>query len=65
MKHGPYSLCSGLLAVFLLGGALEAVEKIAPQPVSGKVSWVYSYEEGQAEARRTGKPMFIVFRCER
>ena len=38
---------------------------IAPVPVTGKIQWVYSYAEGQQLARKTGKPMFVVFRCER
>lgn len=35
------------------------------QEVSGKIDWVYDYEQGQRLSRRTGKPMFVVFRCER
>ena len=38
---------------------------IAPVPVTGNIQWVYSYAEGQQLARKTGKPMFVVFRCER
>ena len=37
-----------------------AVEKI-----DGLVNWVYDYEQGRQLAKRTGKPMFVVFRCER
>ena len=40
-------------------------EKIPPNPVDGKIQWVYSYEDGKQQARRTGKPLFVVFRCER
>jgi hypothetical protein len=65
MKHGQSAWCPGLVAAFLLGGSLEAVEKIPPQPLDGKIRWVYDYDEGQAEARRTGRPMFVVVRCER
>jgi hypothetical protein len=42
-----------------------AGEKPAPQPVGGTVQWVYEYEEGKKLSRETGKPMFVVFRCER
>jgi hypothetical protein len=40
-------------------------ERIPPQPVSGLFPWVYDYAEGKEEARKSGKPMFVVFRCER
>lgn len=40
-------------------------EKIAVQKVDGKIEWIYSYQEGKQQARRTGKPLFVVFRCER
>ena len=39
--------------------------EIAPVPVTGKVEWVYDYAEGKELARSNGKPMFVVFRCER
>ena len=38
---------------------------IKPTPVTGKIEWVYNYAEGQKLARETGKPLFVVFRCER
>jgi hypothetical protein len=40
-------------------------DEIPPQKVDGGIAWVYSYAEGQRQARLTGKPMFVVFRCER
>jgi len=46
------------------GIALQAAD-IVPQAVDGKIHWVYTYEEGQKLARETGKPLFVVFRCER
>ena len=39
--------------------------KITPQPVGGKIKWVYDYEEGQKLAREANKLLFVVFRCER
>ena len=42
-----------------------ASEKPEPQPVGGKINWVYNYEEGRKLSRETGRPMFVVFRCER
>jgi hypothetical protein len=38
---------------------------IPPQVVNGKIEWVYRYEEGKRIAHESGKPMFVVFRCER
>tara|TARA_B100000686_G_scaffold77985_1_gene83992 strand:+ start:525 stop:743 length:219 start_codon:yes stop_codon:yes gene_type:complete len=40
-------------------------EKIAVQKVDGKIEWIYSYQAGKQQARQTGKPLFVVFRCER
>jgi len=45
--------------------ALVGAAEIAPVPVSGKVKWIYDYAEGKELARSNGKPMFVVFRCER
>ena len=39
-------------------------EKVAVQKVDGKIEWVYSYQTGKQQARQTGKPLFVVFRCE-
>jgi hypothetical protein len=50
-------------AAALPSGASAAV--IQPVPETGKIQWVYSYSEGQKLARETGKPLFVVFRCER
>jgi len=58
-----------LLSWTCLAGAvlpgLAAETSIKPVPVTGKIQWVFSYAEGQKLARETGKPMFVVFRCER
>ena len=40
-------------------------EVVTRQPIDGTIDWVYSYQEGQQRARQTGKPLFVVFRCER
>jgi hypothetical protein len=34
----------------------------AAAPVSGSVAWMSDYEAARAEARRTGKPLFVAFR---
>ncbi len=49
---------------FCLTGSAFGVD-IKPDPVSGKIDWIYDYEDGQAAALKTGKPIFVVFRCER
>ena len=54
-----------MLAVMCLARPVSGQEKIPPLPVSGKITWVYDYAEGKAAARQSGKPMFVVFRCER
>jgi hypothetical protein len=46
-------------------GAAAAQEQIEPQAVSGRIDWIYDYTAGQEQARQTGKPLFVVFRCER
>ena len=50
---------------FITLARAEKLEVPAPTPVSGKISWVYDYEEGKQLSKETGKPMFVVFRCER
>lgn len=57
------------LGTFVLAGGLAAattnLEKPKPQPISGKIGWVFDYEQGKQLSRTSGKPMFVVFRCER
>lgn len=58
-------ICTVLTALTTcLTGSAYGVD-IKSEPVSGKIDWIYDYEDGQAAARKTGKPMFVVFRCER
>jgi hypothetical protein len=45
--------------------ALLAADLVPSQPVDGKISWIYDYEEGKKLAQATGKPLFVVIRCER
>jgi hypothetical protein len=53
-----------VVAVLAAAGWVRA-ETIPPQKVDGKITWVYGYAEGQRLARENGKPLFVVFRCER
>ncbi len=55
-----------LIAAFLaMTPAPSMAQKPAVQKIDGLVNWVYDYEQGRQLAKRTGKPMFVVFRCER
>jgi len=41
-----------------MGGA--GVQKLDPS----RYGWLSDYQAARAEARRSGKPIFLVFRCE-
>ncbi len=43
----------------------QTIEKPPHAEVDGNISWVYDYAEGQLLSQASGKPMFVVFRCER
>jgi hypothetical protein len=58
------SLCV-VAAAILCGAQLAHAQKPSPKPIDGKIKWLYSYEEGKQLAGRSGKPLFVVFRCER
>jgi len=60
--HDLFSLATVAIGLF----ASRCVgDEIPPQSVDGKITWVYGYEAGKQESLRSGKPMFVVFRCER
>ena len=46
-------------------GSAWAADVPKPLPIDGKVQWVFDYQEGQRLSEESGKPMFVVFRCER
>ena len=58
-----------LVGMLLLFGAISsgvsAADKPAPQAIDGNIKWVFDYADGKRLSRDTGKPMFVVFRCER
>lgn len=60
-------LCSLFIALGILFTVARATGAtvIEPVPVTGKIQWVYSYAEGQKLARESGKPLLVIFRCER
>jgi hypothetical protein len=52
----------GVLAALVTSTAAAPPES---DPVEGRIDWVYDYAAGQRLAASSGKPMFVVFRCER
>ena len=52
--------------VFVLPALLliASTSAAAPKPEAAKFGWHTDYAEAKAEAKRTGKPIFLVFRCE-
>jgi hypothetical protein len=42
-----------------------AQEKPPATEVDGNIDWVFDYQQGKQISQNTGKPMFVVFRCER
>ena len=64
MKHF-FPVAIAVLSLTLLWTYPSYGDKPEPQPVDGRIKWVYDYEEGQRLSRQTGKPMFVVIRCER
>jgi len=58
---------TALLTAALLAAtpAPSMAQKPAVQKLDGLVNWIYDYEQGRQLSKRTGKPMFVVFRCER
>lgn len=52
-----FSLCTiAVLAAFAAG--------TTPRSATGEINWLESYPEALREAKRTGKPIFLEFRCE-
>jgi hypothetical protein len=56
-------------SAFLLAAAacctvLTSNVVLAQKPNAKKFGWHTDYAAAKAEARRTGKPIFLVFRCE-
>jgi hypothetical protein len=51
-------------AVALTCAALHSSAKDPIEPVLKAKGWFTAYEAARAEARRSGKPLFVVFRCQ-
>ena len=52
-------------AAFLWPAAAGEIEKPPRLEVDGNIKWVYDYDQAKLVSQATGKPMFVVFRCER
>ncbi|MCH7725637.1 MAG: hypothetical protein IH991_04025 [Planctomycetes bacterium] len=65
MTHSAKRLQIIMPWIALCAATASAVEKPKPLPIDGKIKWVFDYEQGKRLSRATGKPMFVVFRCER
>ncbi len=52
-------------ASFFWPAASSAIDKPPTVEVDGNIKWVYDYDEAKLRSQASGKPMFVVFRCER
>ena len=55
---------SSVLFSALALSPLARADKIPPQPVDGRIAWLYDYAEGQRLAQEKKQLMFVLFRCE-
>jgi hypothetical protein len=53
------------VCILIFPPAIRAIDKPPHVEVDGNIKWVYDYDEGQLLSQASGKPMFVVFRCER
>ena len=63
MKQLP-NVAVALLTAAAFASPLGAQE-IPWIPVKGGIDWVQGYAKGKKLAQESGKPLFVVFRCER
>ena len=61
MKHW---FLGGALALAFGTAAVNLGQEV-PFPTTAPVLWQAEYGEAQRVARETGRPLFVVFRCER
>ena len=54
-----------LFLIAAIRPGLAHADEIPAQSIDGTIEWVYGYDKGKSLARKTGKPLFVVFRCER
>ena len=56
-----WRLLAGVLLLYGLGGGTAAADE-PKKPDAPR--WLSDWEEGKKAARASGKPLFVVFRCE-
>jgi hypothetical protein len=61
---------SGFVALLTLGFVASDVAPVMAQPRgprrgedAARYGWLFSLEEGKAQARKSGKPLMVVVRC--
>jgi hypothetical protein len=52
-----------LLAAFIFGGLALASAQPPGRPNAAQHGWLSNYRQGLEQARETGKPLMLVFRC--
>ena len=53
-----------LVTFAVLGTLVSCADVVKSQPINAaKFGWLPDWNRGKAEARKTGKPIFLVFRC--
>lgn len=57
-------LIAGLLGASLAMPCQRAVSQEAIERLAARGGWMMDYRAGQAAARQSGKPLFVVFRCQ-
>jgi hypothetical protein len=55
---------SALVLFVAFGVAATAHAQQRPSEFMSKYGWLNSLDQAKAGARKTGKPIFLVFRCE-
>lgn len=65
MPRSPWTVALVAAATFLaaVAPAVAVANAAAPQPAA-RYGWHTDYAAARAEAKKTGKPIFLVFRCE-
>ena len=48
-----------------MASTILMAQKPEPQEVGGKIDWVYDYQDAKRISLESGRPMFVVLRCER
>lgn len=56
-------LIGSVLGLAALALTADTVDGQAAKPAK-KGNWFLSYDQARAEAKKSGKPIFVVFRCQ-